>query len=85
MDYAYLDSYGILHIVDERYIAEEFASGNIVETEIPNSYGYPVTDDAKYIVVYTKESKVKVGGTVHPYTELKKYPAVDALVKELTV
>lgn len=84
MDFAYLDKYGILHIVDEKITAEEFAASTIVETSIPNKGGFPVTDNGSHIIVYTESGKYKIGGVEAPISQLAKdYPAVDALIKAI--
>ena len=84
MSYAYLDQYGILHIVDRKEDAEKYASGEIVETDIPNGGGYPEVD-GKHIIVYVKDDKYKVNGTEYPLDTnfMKKYPDIMALVNEL--
>ncbi len=83
MSYAYLDQYGILHIVDNRETAEKYASGKIVETGIENGGGYPVAD-GKHVIVYTKKNEYKVNGAVYPLSSLESsYPAVAELVKKL--
>lgn len=84
MDFAYLDKYGILHIVDKKVTAEEFAASAVVETSIPNKGGYPITDEGNHIIVYTKDRKYKVNRVEAPIDQLaKEYPAVDALVKAI--
>lgn len=83
MSYAYLDQYGIIHIVDREEDAEKYSSGKIVETGIENGGGYPVAD-GKHVIVYTADDKYKVGGVEYPLKDLAaKYPAVAELVQEL--
>ncbi len=84
MSYAYLDKYQILHIVDTEAMAQEFASGKIVTTDIANAGGYPINENNAHIIVYVAEGKYKVGGVEAPISQLAMdYPAVDALVREI--
>lgn len=80
MGFAYLDKYGIMHIVDEPQTADEYASGNVVKTEIAHDAGWP-EQNGEHIIVYTKEGKFKVNKVEHPIADLPKtYPHVAALV-----
>ena len=83
MDYAYLDSYGILHIVDSEATAKEYASGKIVQTAIPNSGGYP-THEGQHVIVYTEKGEYKIGGSMNPISNLEKLdPQIATLVNQL--
>ena len=84
MSYAYLDQYSILHIVDRKEDAEQYASGRIVETGIPNGGGYPEAD-GKHVIVYVKDEKYKVNGVEYPLDTnfLKKYPQIADLLQDL--
>ena len=84
MSYAYLDKYGIMHVVDNLQTAREYSgSGNVVTTEIANSSGYPEVD-GKHVIVYATDKKFKVNGVEYPLIELKKYPDVWALLEQLS-
>ncbi|WP_311078277.1 hypothetical protein [Paenibacillus polymyxa] len=52
--YAYLDKYQILHVVNEKELAEKYAlNKKIVEVDIEEEHGYPVIN--KQAVVYYAE------------------------------
>lgn len=83
MDFAYLDEYKIMHIVDKKETAQQFATSKIVETSLPNGGEYP-TADGKHVIVYTSDKKYKINGVEYPLADLKKsYPSIAALVAEL--
>lgn len=42
MGFAYIDKGGILHVVEKRKTAEEYASKKVVETAVPYSHGFPL-------------------------------------------
>ncbi|MNW28102.1 hypothetical protein D3C74_49140 [compost metagenome] len=57
--YAYLDKYEILHVVDEKAVAEKYTgNGKIEPIDFPNDYGYPTVEvhgRPEQIVVYTAD------------------------------
>ena len=62
MAYAYLDKYDILHVVDDKEVAELAAKGgNYVTTTIANANGYP-TAGGKPVFLYAAEKKAFIGG-----------------------
>ena len=60
------------------------ACGEVIETGIANSGGYPETD-GKHVIVYTKDEKYKINGTEYPLDTnfSKKYPEIADLVGQL--
>lgn len=63
-DYAYVDRFGVVHVVDAKETAERFARGTVVEVDaevIPSSGGYPKVD-GKHVFAYVDEQKIFIGG-----------------------
>lgn len=81
MNYAYIDEGGILHIVEGRKTAEEYATGKVVETEIPCEHGYPL-HEGKDVTVYDLETAY-IGGNALSGARVKmtEIPEIVALYK----
>lgn len=83
MDYAYLDSYGILHVVDREADAKQYASGKIVEADISHGEGFPEVN-GQHVIVYTDKGEYKIGGSMYPISQLDKLsPQIAELVNKL--
>ena len=84
--YAYLDKYGIMHVVASEAEAKASAkSGKIVEVSYAYGGGYPLADVKKDIHIRVEIDKklAKIGKEDFSFDELKKkYPDVyDSVMK----
>ena len=78
--YAYLDKYGIMHLVDKRDTALDYApNGKVKETEWPAEYGYPLYE-GKALIVYAPDD-MRRGAKEKPI--MAPVPEVAILYKEL--
>ena len=81
MSYAYLDKYGILHVVDNEETAKTYAkNGKYVKTDIPNKGGYPCK--LEEVVVYS-QSEAYVDGNRGDGKKIKLPKDIEALYKQL--
>ena len=81
MNYAYIDKGGILHVVESRKTAEEYATGKVVETEVPCEHGYPL-HEGKDVTMYDLETAY-IGGNALSGARVKmtEIPEIVALYK----
>lgn len=81
--YAYIDKGGILHIVEKRETAMEYAAGKVVETEIPCAGGYPL-HEGKDVTMYDLETAY-IGGNARSGSgrraKMSEIPEIVALYK----
>lgn len=67
--YAYLDKYGVLHVVEERKTAEKVAASEIEEVDIPYVCGYPwtlINDEREVLVIETDNGIYEKNGDPIP-------------------
>ena len=78
--YANLDKYGIMHLVDKRDTALDYApNGKVKETEWPAEYGYPLYE-GKALIVYAPDD-MRRGAKEKPI--MPPVPELAILYKEL--
>ena len=78
--YAYLDKYGIMHLVDKRDTALDYApNGKVKETEWPAEYGYPLYE-GKALIVYAPDD-MRRGAKEKPI--MPPVPELAILYKEI--
>lgn len=84
MDYAYLDKYKMLHVVDDKATADKYTSGKVVETSLPNDGGYFTNDKGEHLRVDVDDKSYRVSKTHVTEDEFKKaYPAVWDVIESL--
>ena len=84
--YAYKDKYGITHVVEQKYVAEGAAVGEVKDINIPSEYGYPCIEvEGKLISVFDySDGKIFVGGNEKSGKPLNQTSSeVQEKVKEL--
>ncbi len=80
-NYAYLDSGKIMHVVEEKHIAERSSgTGNFVETEVECDGGYATADGVR-IIVYSETDMKTAAREPSIENADKKYPQLAALYK----
>lgn len=84
MGYAYLDKYGILHVVSTTDTAEQYSQGNVVGTYILNRGGYPLVEYKGELVeatVYSSDNVVV--GKNDTKVNIEDYKELHDLYKQL--
>lgn len=80
MNWAYLDKAGILHLVPHLSMALPYTAGEVVETDIPAQYGFPLLGDD--VVIY-EDGKCFIHGNEKNGHEISTPEYIQSLVEQI--
>lgn len=84
MGFAYLDKYKMLHVVDEKRLADQYTSGKVVTTSLPNNAGYFTDSNGNHIRIDVDDKSYRIGKTHITEKEfIQKFPEINKVIQQL--
>ena len=81
MGFAYIDKGGVLHVVEKRKTAEEYATKKVVETEVPFAHGYPLHEGQDVTMYSLTEAYIGGNAKSGAKVDVEEIPEIAALYR----